>query len=167
MKSFLILFLASLMSFSVLAQKPYTISKDDQTGSLIFKGLITLSDLQNEPSFKWMNSSYKPDATAVASLKQSLPSYSIIAFIGTWCDDSQSLMPKLARVLQDTNFPASNFTLWGVDRTKETAGGESKIYQVKKVPTIIILKDNKEVGRIVEAVSSSIEEDLLQIIQKG
>jgi thiol-disulfide isomerase/thioredoxin len=167
MKSLLILATAIIFSLSAAAQKPYSISKDDQTGSLIFKGPITLSDLQNEPSFKWMNNSYKPDANAVASLKQALPSYSIVAVVGTWCDDSQNLLPKLAKVLQDANFPPANFTLWGVDRTKETGKEESKVYEVKKVPTIIVLKDNKEVGRIVESVSRSIEADLLQIIQKG
>lgn len=168
MKSLFLLF-AILLGFSAGAQKPYSISTDDQTGSLVFKGPITLSDLNGEPSFKWMKKgqdSYSPDQNAIVYLRRALPPYTLIVLMGTWCDDSQNLIPKLAKVLQQTKFPADHLAMWGVDRAKETGGIESKTFQLKKVPTIIVYKGNHEVGRIVESVNRSVEVDLAQIIQK-
>jgi thiol-disulfide isomerase/thioredoxin len=166
----LFLFITFFFCIAAYAQKPYSISKDEQTGGLVFKGPITLADLNTEPSFKWMKSgmdSYSPDATSITYLAKTLPDYDIVAIMGTWCDDSQYLIPKLARVLRDTKFPVAHFSLFGVDREKQTGGIESKVYDVKRVPTIVVLKGNKEVGRIVESVSRSIEAELAQIVQKA
>jgi hypothetical protein len=168
MKSFLLL-LALLAGLSAAAQKPYTISKDEETGSLVFKGPITLSDLNGEPSFKWMKKgmdSYAPEENAVVYLRKALPSYTIVVLMGTWCDDSQNLIPKLAKVLQVTKFPMDHLAMWGVDRAKETGGIEHRTFQLKKVPTIIVFRGNKEMGRIVESVNRSVEIDLTQILQK-
>lgn len=164
----MILFSALFLSLPTLAQKAYTVTKDDQNGSLIYKGPITISDLQAEPSFTWMSgaANYKPDPSIVSSLRQSLPGYSIVAVMGTWCDDSQLLIPRLAKVLQDASYPMSKFTLWGVDRAKESGNAATSGYSAKKVPTIILFRDGIEVGRIVVAANKSIEADLAQIIQK-
>lgn len=170
MKYLFILFAFITMSISADAQKPYSISKDEETGGLIFRGPITLADLNGEPSFKWMKSgqdAYTPDVNATAYLKKALGDYTIITVMGTWCDDSQNLIPKLAKVLKATNFPMARFAMWGVDRQKQTGGIESKLYDVKRVPTIIIFKNNKEVGRIVESVNRSIEVDMAQMMQNG
>ncbi len=57
------------------------------------------------------------------------------------------------------------YLMYGVDRAKEAKYIEHKLYRVEKVPTIIVLKDNTEVGRIVENTKKSIEEDLMEIIK--
>ncbi len=170
MKFISILFAAIAMSLSVTAQKPYSISKDDQTGQTIFKGPMTLADLQGEPSFTWWKRStegYTPDPNAIAYLKSALPAFTIVTIMGTWCDDSQNLVPKLAKVLSASGFPMERFAMFGVDRAKETGGIESKVYAVKRVPTIVVFKNNNEVGRIVESVNRSVELDLAQIVQKA
>jgi len=41
---------------------------------------------------------------------------------------------------------------------------ETKLYNISRVPTIIVMHQFREVGRITESVTSSIEEDLLSII---
>ncbi len=170
MKSLYILFAAIAMSLSAAAQKPYSISKDEQTGQKIFKGPVTLADLQGEPSFTWWARStegYTPDANVITYLRDALSSCTIITIMGTWCDDSQNLVPKLAKVLGAAKFPMERFAMFGVDRAKETGGIESRAYQVKRVPTIVVFKDNKEIGRIVESVGRSVELDLAQIVQQG
>ena len=168
MKSLLLL-AAIILTVSAHAQKPYAISTDQETGAQVFKGPITLNDLNGEASFKWMKKgvdSYAPDQNAIVYLTKVLPKYSLVVLMGTWCDDSQNLIPKLAKVLQATKFPMNHLLMWGVDRNKETGGIEKKLYEVKKVPTIIVYKDTKEVGRIVESVNRSVEVDLSQIVQK-
>ena len=170
MKQLLIITIASIISFAAHAQKAYNTSKDEETGAVIFKGPITLADLDGEPTFTWLRkgeASYKPDSNAVNYLRKELPAFTIVTVMGTWCDDSQNLVPKLAKVLEATRFPMKQYVMYGVDRAKETGGIESKLYEVKRVPTIIVFKGQVETGRIVESVKRDIETDLVQIIRKN
>ena len=169
MKHLLIIAIAAIMSFSANAQKAYTTSKDEETGAVVFKGPITLADLAGEPTFTWLKkgeASYMPDSVAIKYLRKELPAYTIVTIMGTWCDDSQNLVPKLAKTLEAARFPMKQFVMYGVDRAKQTGGIESKLYDVKRVPTIIVYKGNVEAGRIVESVKRNVETDLAQIIHK-
>jgi hypothetical protein len=170
MKYLLTLFTIACLSFTAGAQKAYTTSKDDETGATLFKGQVSLADLQEEPGFTWLKrgeNAYKPDSNAIKYLRKELPAYTVVVIMGTWCDDSQNLVPKLTKTLEAARFPMKQFVMYGVDRAKQTGGMESKLYDVKKVPTIILYKGNLEAGRIVESVKRDIESDLAQIVQKG
>jgi hypothetical protein len=54
--------------------------------------------------------------------------------------------------------------MYGVNRDKEALNTESKLYNITRVPTIIVMHQYREVGRITESVTSTIEEDILSII---
>ncbi|MBL7717736.1 MAG: thioredoxin family protein [Flavipsychrobacter sp.] len=154
------------MSTGIFAQGNFQISKDTENGSVVFKGPITFADLAAEPSFTWFqrNSAYEPGADAMEVLKNDLSGTRIIVVMGTWCEDSQNLVPRLHTVLSEANF--HNVTVYGVDRTKDALAGEKATYGIERVPTIIVYKEDKEVGRIVEVVQKSIEEDLVSIVMK-
>lgn len=165
----IVLILSLLISTAAAAQKAYTTSKDPENSSVVFKGPITFADLSAEPSFTWLKKgeeAYKPDTNAVAYLRRLLPGYSIVTVMGTWCEDSQNLVPKLSKVLSEVRFPAKQYAMYGVDRSKQTNGVEAKIYDIKLVPTIIVFKGQVEIGRIVESVKRNVETDLVQIVQK-
>lgn len=158
------------LSLNASAQKTYTVFKDPENGSQVFKGELKLGDLSAEPTFTWYGKgmgSYKPDSASINYLRGTLPKYTIVTLMGTWCEDSQNLIPKLAKTLQDAAFPVAKFQLYGVDRSKKTNGIEAQTYNVKLVPTIIIFRGTEEVGRIVETVKDNIETDLAQIILKA
>ena len=53
-------------------------------------------------------------------------------------------------ILNASAFPADHLTLIGVDRNKKTIGHLAEALKVENVPTFIVLKDGKEVGRVVE-----------------
>ncbi len=164
-----ILFLAAMLfSAASFAQtSDYDISKDDETGAVVFKGQISFSDLQKEPTFDWMKkgaASYKPSKEDIKYLKQYMPAYDLVILMGTWCDDSQHLIPDLYKVLTAAGYPANKVNMFGVDRAKETKNIEHKLYRLEKVPTIIVFKNHSEISRIVEHVNKSIESDLVEII---
>ena len=168
MKYFLTLLLFVMTQANAFSQKTYSVSKDEKTGFLVFKGPITFDDLLAEPTFTWMKkglASYKPDSNAIIYLRQKLAPYTIITFMGTWCDDSHLLIPQLSKVLQAVSFPKDRHVMYGVDRDKQNGGIESRIYDIKKVPTIIVFRGNHELGRITENVKRNIETDLVQIIE--
>lgn len=55
-------------------------------------------------------------------------------------------------------------TLVLVDRSKKSGKGIEAPYNIEYVPTFIVLRNQKEIGRIVESVSKSMEADLLEIL---
>ena len=157
-----------MMNVSAMAQTAaYDVSKDAKNGEVVFNGPVTFDDLNKEPTFTWLKSGvgeYKPDEQTLNILKEQLKNYSIVVFLGTWCDDSHELIPKFLKVLQLTGYPVSAITMYGVDREKTTKGGENTKYNITLVPTIILFKDGKEVSRITETVQKSIEGDLEKLL---
>jgi len=155
------------MNIGAKAQTPvYVTFKDSVDGGKVFDGLITFDDLNKEQSFTWLNvvKEYKPSEDVTDFLQKYIKPYTMVVFMGTWCDDSHYLIPRFERVLQMINYPSSKLTMYGVTRAKTTRGGEEKKYNITLVPTIIVFKDGKEVGRITETVKKTIEEDLAAII---
>lgn len=153
------------MSF---AQTAYDISKDEKNGATVFKGQITFADLEHESSFDWLKTNqafYKPEESTLTYLRANLRRYTIVAFMGTWCDDSQFLIPQLYALLMDVHYPLSQYTMYGVDRKKTSNHGEHITYKIEKVPTIILFREGREVGRITEEVKKSIDADLADIIR--
>jgi thiol-disulfide isomerase/thioredoxin len=156
-----------MIGLYVAAQKKYTVSTDDKTGFYVFKGPITFPDIMNEKSFTWFNESlqeYKPDYSDLRFLTDRISNYDMVIFMGTWCDDSHYLIPKLYALLKKLNYPIAKIPMYGVDRDKSTGGNEKERYKITKVPTIILYREGSEIGRITESVAQSIEHDLSDII---
>ena len=165
----ILLVLAVLINFSAVAQKTYKVIKDTTEVGKIYDGLVTFDDLKAESSFGWMTAgmkAYTPEDKPMGLLKFYLRQYSLVVFLGTWCDDSHNIIPKLAKVLEDLNYPATKVTMYGVDRDKTTKGNEQKKFRIHHVPTIILFKDDIEVGRITENVKISVEGDLSTMLQE-
>ena len=166
MKKILFAFIL-LLSTGALAQTTgYIPYKDSVDGGIIFNGPVTFDDLNGEVTFSWMihAGEYKPSDRVTDYLQNYIRDYSFVVFLGTWCDDSHILIPRFERVLQAVNYPLAKVTMYGVDRAKTTKNGEEKKYAITLVPTIIVMKDGMEMGRITESVKKTIEDDLAAII---
>jgi len=162
---------AMLLTINVMAQitkSDYDVSKDKESGAVVFKGQCSFADLSKESSFSWLkrgSDAYKPDTNAVKYLKKNFGNYEIVVFMGTWCEDSQNMIPKFYKLLQLIGYPMDKLTMYGVDRAKTAKYIEHKLYKIEKVPTIIVYKNHSELGRVVETVKKSIETDLINIIK--
>jgi hypothetical protein len=159
------------MSYTAFAQGPggVEISKDAKNGQVMWRGDFSFNDLNNEKSFDWFRDgikTYKPNKATIKTLKQKLFDYTIVIAIGTWCSDSHDMIPGLYTVLQQCNFPMAKVYMFGVNRDKESLNADSKLYRIKNAPTVIVYKGNEEIGRVVETVHKTIEDDLLEIIGK-
>lgn len=150
--------------------KSYDISKDEKNGELVFNGIVTFDDLYNEPTFTWFRSdgeTYKPDAASITYLAGHLEDFKMVIFMGTWCDDSHYLLPRLEKILEMAGKHMSPPLMYGTDRAKTTKGGEHTQFNITLVPTVILMKDGKEAGRITETVQNSVEADLAAIIRNA
>lgn len=111
---------------------------------------------------------YQTDDTAIAELrKKKLNSYNITVVLGTWCEDSHREFPRLMKILEKAGYPEQKLTILAVNRKKESPSGEEGLLNIQKVPTIIVKKYGKEIGRIIEMPSSGwLERDLADILKK-
>ncbi|QDP86410.1 thioredoxin family protein [Chryseobacterium sp. SNU WT5] len=134
-------------------------------------GYQSKDQLLKEPYSEWYvkeHDEYAIDQKSVAELKkEKLNSYSLIIVMGTWCEDSHREVPRLFKILEQLNYPENKLTIIAVNRKKEAPSGEEGTYNIQKVPTIIVQKYGKEIGRIIESPSTGyLERDLLEIIKK-
>lgn len=162
----------SFTSFSCSSQKIVVNREVESTtdGNMLL-GPQTKSQLKKAPYSEWYNpefEGYAVDEKAIAELKkEKLTSYNLTVVMGTWCGDSHRHVPRLMRILETVNFPENKLTIIGVNRKKEAPGGEEGPLNIQFVPTIIVQKYGKEIGRIIENPSTGyIERDLVDILKK-
>lgn len=139
--------LTGLVSFSQ-SQYEVTVEGPDK----ILKGVLSRDLIQKDSTFKWYaqnKQGYVPNADVVAAFKAK-PGLHFIVFGGTWCDDTKNILPKFFSLADAAAIPAGNISLIGVDRNKKTLGYLAESLNIINVPTMIVLKDGKEVGRVVE-----------------
>lgn len=112
-------------------------------------------------------STYTVDQASVDALKkEKFNTYTITAVVGTWCEDSHREFPRLIKILETLNYPMDKMTVIAVNRKKESPSGEEGRLNIQKVPTIIISKYGKEVGRIIEFPKTGwLEKDMLEIVR--
>ena len=134
-------------------------------------GYQTKNQLLKEPYSTWYtkeHDEYGIDETTIAALKKKkIKSYGITLVMGTWCEDSHREVPRFFKILEALDYPENKVTIIAVNRKKEAPSGEEGIYNIQKVPTMIVTKYGKEVGRIIESPKSGyLERDLLEILNK-
>lgn len=153
MKKIFIAIVFLLSATLLFAQGQYEVSKDPQNGNKVLKGIISKSDLVNDTSFGWFaenQKNYTPHAGAVEALKKNANTIQLVAFSGTWCSDSKYIIPKFFALLDAAGFTQDRLTLIGTDRNKKTLSHLAEAFNVINVPTLIVMKDGKEIGRVVE-----------------
>lgn len=134
-------------------------------------GNLLKDQLLKVPYSEWYvkeHDEYAVDKKATGELtKNKINSYIITVFMGTWCEDSHRDVPRLMKILEEVSYPESKLTMIAVNRKKKSPAGEEDRYKIERVPTIIVEKSGKEIGRIVEMPTTGyIERDLAEILKK-
>lgn len=125
----------------------------DASGNKVLKGFITKEQLAKDTAFAWFTPNsigYTPEAGALKAFTENKAAVHIVVFGGTWCDDTKTLLPKFFKLLDVTGFPQSQVTVIGVDRSKKAQYNLTEAFQVYNVPTFIVMRNGKEIGRVVE-----------------
>lgn len=152
MKRIIPFFLALALSVTALAQNQYQVLVE-RPNEKTYKGIITRESLMSDTSFRWYAENlkgYTPNAVALSGLKKQADSIQLLTFMGTWCEDSHFIIPKFFSLLDAAGFSMEKVTLVGVDRQKKTLSHLAEALNIKNVPTIIVMKNGKEVGRVIE-----------------
>lgn len=165
MKKFLIILVCTLSALAVTAQ---TEISRDANGNKVLKGFFTRQQLATDTAFAWFaqnQQGYVPDQLALQSLRANKDSVNIIAFGGTWCGDTKNILPKFLMLTDAAGVSQDRITLLGVDNNKKTVHHLTEAFGVTNVPTIIVMKNGREVGRVVEyGKTGMFDKDLGQIL---
>jgi thiol-disulfide isomerase/thioredoxin len=165
------IFLALLISCSIgnAFSQGYEVIREGNNH--ILKGFISRDLLEKDTTYKWYASSrngYTPNAEALTALTKDRDSIQLLVFMGTWCGDSHFIIPKFYSLTDAAGFSQDRITLLGVDRRKKTISHLTEALEVKNVPTIIVMKNGKELGRVVEYGKYGMwDKELGEIIRSG
>ncbi len=147
---------------------------ETSNGYTYLLGEIETSQLESESYSSWFSVNYKAyavDHALIPLVEPALKKHEILLFLGTWCGDSKREVPRILKILDAAKFPKNQLKIIALDRRKENykkgLNGEEEGWDIKRVPTLILLKDGVEVNRIVERPIDSLEEDLLAILSEA
>lgn len=166
---FIKIFLFTIIAFlAVKTASAQTEVSWDGSGNKIIKGFMTKQELVTDTAFAWYAENLKgyiPNQDALQSFRANKDSINIIAFGGTWCGDTKYVLPKFLGLMDAAGVSQNRITLIGVDRDKKTIHYLAEAFNVTLVPTIIIMKNGKEIGRVVEyGKSGMFDKDLGEIL---
>jgi len=139
----------------------------EEDNEKILLGRIDRQGLQRESFKPWFDENFEGhilDSVTFEKIKPLIEDLDLRVFMGTWCDDSQREIPALFKILDNIGFDEENLYLVAVDNDKKTPQGYENDYTIEYVPTIILSKAGKELGRFVEYAQENLEKDLYAIL---
>jgi thiol-disulfide isomerase/thioredoxin len=143
---------------------------EEKSNEKYLKGIINKSILDADSNYIWLSRDMKytkANEAAVATFKQQKSKFKLVVFGGTWCEDTHNLLPKFYKLIEKSEYPEKNILLIAVDKNKQTINDLHNKYNVKQVPTFIVMQGDKEIGRVVEyGKYNDIEKELAEIVSK-
>lgn len=170
MKSIFISILLTIFIQQSFAQ-PINQKAKDRNGNDMLIGCCTIEALMQEPYASWFlknYTDYQIDTLLTAEIKKNMANKEFILFLGTWCGDSKREVPRILKLLHYCGATTEQIKLVMVsnhaNEYKQSPSHEERGMNILRVPTLIVLQNNKEMNRIVESPVESIEKDLLKIL---
>ena len=162
--------LLCFMIGSMIAQSQNHRDKENEDkpkqDSLMLVGRFSFENWQKEMNWQ-LDSNYHIDTHKLNEFDDLIAknNNSFLIFAGSWCKDSRSELPKIMELFKEANLNESKYELLGVDRMKFEPSGKYLEYKIERVPTLIILKDGNEIGRIIEYPQKEWVDDIIEIIK--
>jgi len=165
---FLSLFI--ILSSGLFAQEINKVITDKDSDTEFLIGTCNREGLSTVPFGEFFTPGYAdyiPDKTIIKKLSKQKKGVHVAIVMGSWCSDSQEQVPRFIKILDEMKFKDSNLSIICVDREK--LGGDTDVasLDIQRVPTFILYKSDREIGRIVETPNSTLEKDLLLILSMG
>lgn len=149
----------SCSSFAVAEDPP---NKEES----VLVGTVTREQIEAaQPDWVQSEVAASPDPEAAHALAAIEPGAEVTVFLGTWCGDSAREVPRLWRALDEAGASVPfQIHYVGVDRQKKEPAAPIANFEIEFVPTLIVLRQGREVGRIVEEAPHGVERDLLALL---
>jgi hypothetical protein len=133
----------------------------------VLLGPVTREEIEEAmPEWSFALVEAEPDLSAASDLSAVPAGAEVTVFFGTWCSDSRRELTRLWKAL-DMIADDRTFVLRyiGVDRDKRGPSEWVTGQDILFVPTLIVEREGREVGRIIEESPRGIERDLLALLE--
>jgi hypothetical protein len=163
--------LPTLLYVLLLVPASSCASAQKSTASNVLVGPCTRTELeQPEIARHFPPIDLYPDPGRANALAEALDHKELILYLGTWCDDSRDQVPILWGELEAAGFPVwesdnPRWTMICVSEDKTEPAAMVSKRSIEYVPTLIVLQDGVELGRIVELPKIGWTEDLVKLVQ--
>lgn len=161
-----LLFLVVLLAFSLTscANSPAEHQHKNTATKKFATGDISTEAIKADKKFLAHHSSdiSEEDLELIKSISQPI---TITTYFGLWCHDSKREVPQLLDLLKAANNPNITHQLIALDIQKKEPKNRQELDNIKFTPTIIIKKDDKEIGRIVEKPKNSLAVDITSFLE--
>jgi hypothetical protein len=136
-------------------------------------GIVARESLKSSPATPWFPrnyAAYEPDAASVTALRSGVADVTFEAFFGAWCGDSRRQLPRFLKVVDGAGVKPDAVRLIALsDRPgeyKQSPDRSERARRVIRTPTVIVLRNGIELGRVVETPRRTFEADL-ELILRG
>lgn len=166
----LLIVISLILSTVVLAQEKNKIIVDEKLNKKVLIGPCDRDGLQSEvfaEYYKKEYGAYELDEANIKKIKALKKGVEIVIVMASWCHDSKEQVPRFFKILDEAGIKDSKLTLIAVNREKTAGETDISTLDIQRVPTFIFYKKGREIGRIVESPTSSLEKDMLLILTMG
>lgn len=113
--------------------------------------------LGENPDWKAAYDAVQLNAVAVEELKSAEPAH-VDVYLGVWCGDSRREVVRHFRLNEAGDMP---FTTKYISLGRDFSATD---VELEAVPTFVVTREGKELGRIIESSPTSLEEDLAGLL---
>lgn len=146
---------------------PYTIEIEESGTEIVtgeFNRTLLTSDDRLASWFSSRYNEYHVDSALIPQIEQLVKDVRFVIIAGTWCGDSKREIPHLFKILDAARVSDAQVWMFGVDRSKKSSDNTTQRYRIINVPTIIMVKEGREIGRIIEHPEETLEKDIVKIL---
>ncbi len=128
-------------------------------------GVMTIDELwATAPVWRAIAEHYEPDAAVVERLRGIAEPTSLQVVMATWCGDSRQHVPRLLKAVERAGNPNLTVELFGIGPEFLSPMDFVQSENITNVPTVIVRRGEKEIGRFVETpAGASVECDIADI----
>lgn len=140
---------------------------DSETDGPVMVGEMTRQEIEAAlPDWVEEEILARPDIGSAESLVSALTGAEVTVLLGTWCSDSRRELARLWRALDEAGaMDPDQLRYIGVDRELKEPSQWVAGSDLQLVPTFVVRRRDREVGRIVESSPHGIEIDLLALLR--
>lgn len=114
-------------------------------------------------SFGHHKDDYNYTETEITQLRTIAEPIEVKVFFGEWCHDSVREVPRLIELFKRANNNNISASFYALDTAKSDPEGQALKYNIKRTPTVIIYKNNEELGRFLEFPKTNWANDISQL----
>ena len=119
--------------------------------------------LSNYPKFADEMQAFTPQANDTL-LFQKLEGYDLVVVFGLWCHDSQREVPRLLKLIEQSQVKLNSLQLVAINQQKELPAFLSNDFAIQYTPTIFVAQKGQILAKMIEKPKQSIAKDLLSQI---